>query len=98
MSCLRNVDEPAVNTGHTGAPGPFGFPVFAKFVHDATIWSDRPISAPCNSRGSEALSWAKFTPNCPPCHLLNTNWMSMVWDAKGWKLPVGDSGFGILGK
>ena len=36
MFCDKNVGEPVANTGHTGAPGPFGLPVFAKFVHAAT--------------------------------------------------------------
>ena len=44
MSCWRNVGEPVVNTGHTGTPVPFGLPVFAKFVHAATNWSDRTLS------------------------------------------------------
>jgi hypothetical protein len=51
MSCWRKVAEPIVNTGRRGAPAPFGFPDFAKFVQAATNWLDSAISAPFSSRG-----------------------------------------------
>ena len=39
------------NTAHVGTPGPFGLPVFTKFVHAATNVSDRPVSLAFRSRG-----------------------------------------------
>ena len=80
--CDRNGPAPDVNVGHAGSPRPFGLPVAANLVHAPTIWSDRVISAPCNSRGWP-LIWSKFTPRFPPCQPGNTNWMSVVWAARG---------------